>query len=342
MDDQEPIRAMADGSHDLYDIAAWEQRTLLDRIAAATYRAVSVTSRVTVVLVAFFILLGIGGLSALTDPQIGALTVLSAIPAFGLALYVYYSDTTSGEPLTVLVATFLLGILTANFAAVVNTLLSPLFEPLGFLGMVVMFFVVVGPVEETVKLLAVRLYAYRKPTFNCVIDGAVYGAMAGLGFATVENSLFIARQVGDLGMGVGPVELIGLGGGITATRALAGPGHVIYSAIAGYYLGLAKFNPDDSGPILVKGLLIAAFVHATYNSTVGLGSSLIAGVFGVPPLVGFLGYVVLYDSLWGLYLLRKLRRYSDTFHQLRRESEEAGEDVKSRSAAAETESSNAH
>jgi RsiW-degrading membrane proteinase PrsW (M82 family) len=339
MDDREPIRAMADSSRDLYDIATWERRTPLDRLAAAIYRFLKVTSRLAVVLVAFLILLGIGGLSALTDLQVGTLTLLSAVPAFGLALYVYYSDTTSGEPLTVLVATFLLGILTANFAAVVNTLLNPLFEPLGFLGTVVMFFVVVGPVEETVKLLAVRLYAYERPSFNCVVDGAVYGAMAGLGFATVENSLFIARQVGDLGMGVGPVELIGVGGGITATRALAGPGHVIYSAIAGYYLGLAKFNPDDGGPILVKGLLIAAFVHATYNSTVGLGSSLIAGVLGVPPLVGFLGYVVLYDSVWGLYLLRKLRRYSDTFHQLRQAENEETSEVAPRSATAETESS---
>jgi RsiW-degrading membrane proteinase PrsW (M82 family) len=339
MDNQEPIRAMADSSRDLYDVATWEQRTPLDRVSATVYRIVRVTSRLTVVLVAFLILLGIGGLSALTDLQIGALTLLSAIPAFGLALYVYYSDTTSGEPLTVLVATFLLGILTANFAAVVNTVLNPLFEPLGFLGMVVMFFVVVGPVEETVKLLAVRLYAYEKPSFDCVVDGAVYGAMAGLGFATVENSLFIARQVGELGMGVGPIELIGVGGSITAVRALAGPGHVIYSAIAGYYLGLAKFNPDNRGPILVKGLLIAAFVHATYNSTVGLGSSLIASVLGVPPLVGFLGYVVLYDSIWGLYLLRKLRRYSDTFHQLRRAEGGEASEAAPRSAAAEAESS---
>jgi RsiW-degrading membrane proteinase PrsW (M82 family) len=318
MNERDPVRAMDDGSRDLYDIATWERRTPLDRVAAAIYGLLRVTFRATVVVVAFLILLGIGGLSALTDPQVGTLTALSAIPAFGLAFYVYYSDTTSGEPLAVLVATFLLGILTANFAAVVNTLLGPLFDPFGFLGMVVMFFLVVGPVEETVKLLAVRLYAYGRPTFDCVIDGAVYGAMAGLGFATVENSLFITRQVGDLGMGVGVLELIGVGGGITAVRALAGPGHVIYSAVAGYYLGLAKFNPENRGPIIVKGLLIAAFIHATYNSTVGIGSSLIAGLLGVPPLVGFIGYVIVYDGVWGLYLLRKIRRYSETFHRLDR------------------------
>jgi len=321
MGERDPVRAMDDGSNDLYDIATWERRTPLDRVSASIFRLVRVTFRTAVVVVAFLVLLGIGGLSALTDPQVGTLTVLSAIPAFGLALYVYYSDTTSGEPLAVLVATFLLGILTANFAAVVNTFLGPLFDPFGFGGMVLMFFLVVGPVEETVKLLAVRLYAYRRPTFDCVIDGAVYGAMAGLGFATVENALFIARGVGDLGMGVGVLELVGAGGGITAVRALAGPGHVIYSAVAGYYLGLAKFNPENRGPIIVKGLLIAAFIHATYNTTVGFGSGLVAGVLGVPPLVGFLGYVVLFDGVWGLYLLRKVRRYSETFHRLERDED---------------------
>lgn len=327
MPDREPIEAMADGSVDLYDVATWEQRTPIDRVATAIFRLIRLVFRVIVVGVAFVILLAIGGLSALTDPQIGVLTVLSAIPALGLAAYVYYTDTTSGEPLTALVATFLLGVLTASFAAVVNTVLQPLFSPLGGLGMVAFFFLVVGPIEETVKLLAVRLHAYSRASFDCVIDGAVYGATAGLGFATVENSLFIARRVGELGMNVGAAELIDAGAGITAVRALAGPGHVIYSAIAGYYLGLAKFNPGDRGPIVVKGLLIAAVVHATYNSTVGPGSGLVAGALGVPPLVGFLGYVVLYDSVWGLYLLRKVRRYSVTFHRLRRRSERADTDA---------------
>jgi RsiW-degrading membrane proteinase PrsW (M82 family) len=307
---------LADDSVDLYDIATWEQRSIIDLIAATVYRFVLQTVRLVVILVAALILLALGGLSALTDPQTGLLTAISVVPAVGLAAYVYYTDTTSGEPLAPLVATFLLGVLTANFAAVVNTVLRPFFEPVGFVGMVVFFFVIVGPIEETVKLLAVRLYAYGQATFNCVIDGAVYGAMAGLGFATVENALFIARQVGDLGMGVGIATIIGAGGGITAVRALAGPGHVIYSAVAGYYLGLAKFNPDNRGPIVIKGLLVAAFIHATYNVSVGPGSAAIAGVLGVPPLVGFIGYVVIYDSIWGLFLLRKLRRYSGTFHRL--------------------------
>lgn len=313
MDQRDPVERASDGSADLYDISTWEERTSVDGLAVFLYRVLAGTARVAVVLVALLLLLAIGGLAALTDPQTGLLTLLSAIPALGLAAYVYYNDATTPEPLSLLVGTFLLGVLTANFAAVVNGLLKPYFGALGFLGTVLFFYLVVGPVEETVKLLAVRLYAYTDDRFDSVVDGAVYGAMAGLGFATIENALYITREIPDTGLDLG-LGLIGIGGGITAVRALAGPGHVIYSAIAGYYLGLAKFNPESRGPIVVKGLLIAAFVHGTYNSTVGIGSTLIATLTGLGSLWSFFAYILIYDGIFGLYLIRKIQRYNDAFH----------------------------
>ena len=313
-DSVDPVESASDDGVDLYDVSTWEERTSLDGLAVAIYRLIVGTTRVAVILLAFIILLAIGGLTALTDIQIGVLTLLSAVPALGLAAYVYYSDVTTNEPLSLLVATFLLGVLTANFAAVLNSLAQPVFQTLGFVGSVAFFFVIVGPVEETVKLLAVRLHAYRRDEFDAVVDGAVYGAMAGLGFATIENSLYITQNLGtgtDLDLGLG---LIGMGGGITAVRALAGPGHVIYSAIAGYYLGLAKFNRENAGPIVIKGLILAALIHATYNSTVGIGSGIIVAVTGLPPLLAFFGYVILFDGIFGLYLIRKIKRYADAYH----------------------------
>ncbi|QLG63746.1 PrsW family intramembrane metalloprotease [Halorarum salinum] len=312
----DPVEGATDGSSDLYDIATWEERSSLDGLAVAIYRLLSASARWGLILLAFLLLVGIGGFSALTDPAIGLLTVLSAIPALGLAAYVYATDITTDEPLTLLVVTFLLGVLTANFAAVLNGIAQPYFRPLQFLGTVLFFFLVVGPIEETVKLLAVRLYAYGDDSFDAVLDGAVYGAMAGLGFAFIENALYITQNVGaapgelDLGLG-----LVGMGGGITAVRALAGPGHVIYSAFAGYYLGLAKFNPEHRGPIVIKGLLIAAAIHATYNTTVGIGAGLFDlafGALGIPTfggLLAFFAYVVVYDGVFGLLLLRKINRY---------------------------------
>ena len=40
---------------------------------------------------------------------------------------------------------------------------------------------------------------------------------------------------------------------------------VIYSAFAGYYLGLARFNRRYAGPVVLKGLAIAVSLHALYN-----------------------------------------------------------------------------
>lgn len=315
-EESDPVQA-ADPQRDLYGISTWEVRSLLDRLSVAIYWAVVRISQVLVVLAALAILVAIGAISAVTDPAIGLLTAVSAVPALLLAGYVWYSDVTAKEPLSLIAATFLLAVLTAGFAAVLNGVLQPVFSTVGVLGMLLFFYIVVGPVEETVKLLAVRLYAYNDDRFDAVIDGAVYGAVAGLGFATIENGIYISRVAGEVaGMSLG-LELIGIGGDITATRALAGPGHVIYSAFAGYYLGLAKFNPGNRGPIVVKGLIVAALIHATYNSTVGIGSGLIQSVTGLPDLAASFVYILLYAGFFGYLLYRKLKEYRDAYGRAR-------------------------
>jgi RsiW-degrading membrane proteinase PrsW (M82 family) len=313
----DPVESLADDDRDLYDIATWEERTSLDGLSVALHWLITRSAKALVVIVALLgllAILGSFGLGLVFDPAVAVLVGLSAVPALGLAAYVYVSDVTTGEPLSLLVATFLLSILTATFAAVLNSVAQPYFDPLGFPGLVLFFFVVVGPIEESVKLLAVRLYAYTDARFDAVIDGAVYGAIAGLGFVVIENLVYIARTVELAELSIG-VAALGAGDGIAALRALAGPGHVIYSAIAGYYLGLAKFNPGRRGPIVVKGILIAAFVHATYNATVGIGSGLIGAVTGVSGLAPFLVYIVIYDGFLGLFLLRKIQHYRESYHE---------------------------
>ena len=268
-------------------------------------------------------IIGSFGIGLLTDPAIAILLGLSVIPALGLAAYVYVSDVTTAEPLSLLVATFLLSILTATFAAILNSVLQPYFRPFGFLGLVVFFFVVVGPIEETVKLLAVRLYAYTDDRFDAVIDGAVYGAIAGLGFVVIENFVYIAQNVDMAELTVG-IAALGAGDGIAALRALAGPGHVVYSAFAGYYLGLAKFNPGNRGPIIVKGLVLAAAIHALYNTLVGPVTGVASGLLGLPQVVALFGFVVVFQGTFGYVLLRKIWRYRDAYLDTR---DAVGEDV---------------
>ena len=317
-DSRDPVEARADSERDLYEIATWEPRSVLDKLSVFAYGTGVSALRVFVVVLALVILgaqVILGGLGTLADPIVGTFTLLSAVPALGLAAYVWYADVTSSEPLELLVGTFLLGVLFAGFAGVVNTVVNVSLESLGLLfwgTQILYFFLVVGPVEETVKLLAVRLYAYRKPEFDAVVDGAVYGAMAGLGFATIENAIYIAGQTQGI---ADTFNLVVAGTGITAVRALAGPGHVIYSAFAGYYLGLAKFNRDRAGPIVVKGLLIATLVHALYNTLSGYLPTLVADLTGIPWFVAFFGFIILYDGIFGLLLIRKISRYRRAYHE---------------------------
>jgi len=319
---RDPVEARADEDRDLYEVSTWEPRTTLDALSEGLYATGISVGRLFVILLALAILVGqfaLGGLGAVTDPIIGVFTVLSAVPALGLAAYVWYADVTTSEPLELLVGTFVLGVLFAGFAGILNGIADWGIQELGltigivgFVFQILFFFVVVGPVEETVKLLAVRLYAYRKPEFDAVVDGAVYGAMAGLGFATIENAIYISGQTQGI---ADPLNLVAAGSGITAVRALAGPGHVIYSAFAGYYLGLAKFNRENAGPIVVKGLLIAAVVHATYNSLSSVVPSIVATLTGVPWFVAFFGFIIVYDGVFGLLLLRKIARYRRAYNR---------------------------
>ena len=50
---------------------------------------------------------------------------------------------------------------------------------------------IVGPVEETSKFLAIRLAVYRSLHFEEPMDGLVYGAAASLGFASLENLIYV-------------------------------------------------------------------------------------------------------------------------------------------------------
>ena len=314
---RDPVaRGMGD-SVDLYGISTWEERTRLDWFATKVYGALAISARALVILLAAAILLlqvVFGGLAVVGNhPWVGVFVFLSVIPAFALAAYIWYADATMSEPLPLLVGTFLLGVLFAMFAAVFNSALKPFFSAIPFVGTVIYFYIIVGPIEETVKWLAVRLFAYRSDKFDAVIDGAVYGAMAGLGFATIENAIYISQGV----LSSSGADPILNAGHMAVFRLFAGPGHVIYSAFAGYYLGLAKFNREKAGPIVVKGLLIAAFIHATYNTLVGFVPSLIAAFYpGVTPGIAYVAFVFVYDGFFGYLLYRKISRYRSMYSQV--------------------------
>ena len=310
--DEDPVQRASTDDADLYDVATWDDRTALDHLAVRVHAGLVTARTVAIVLLALALFLGLFGLAipvVADEPVLGALGLVSTLPAFVLVGYLWYDDPTRREPIEPLAITFVLAVLFATFAAIVNEVFAAGFVALP-VGMALYFFLVVGPVEETVKWLAVRIHAYGRDDFDAVVDGVVYGAVAGLGFAAIENLIYIlvtyleATDVSaTLQFRYATQTAIG--------RAFVGPGHVIFSAYAGYYLGLAKFNPGKRGPIVVKGLLVAALAHATYNTIVTYVPQLGIDFGGLL----FFGFVLVYQGVFFYILYRKLKRYETAYER---------------------------
>lgn len=304
----DPVKERWHGRVDLYDIATWEARSPLDSFAVGISNVLS-KSRGSLLIASALVLFGVQmlvvGAFVLEEPILAVLTGLSIVPALGLAGYIWYGDPTTREPFVLLAVTFILSMLLATVAALVNDSFIGLFQTAGVIGLLGFYFIVVGPIEELVKWIAIRAYAYKSDVFRTVADGAVYGAAAGLGFASIENFVYIVSAY----VGTSPAGVSQSGYAVFAAgqRAFAGPGHVIFSAWAGFYLGLAKFNPENKGPIVVKGLLIAIFIHALYNSLVT-----------ILPLTIFLllGFIVVYHGFWFWLLYRKISSYRSLYDSI--------------------------
>jgi RsiW-degrading membrane proteinase PrsW (M82 family) len=136
-------------------------------------------------------------------------------------------------------------------------------------------FFLIAPIEESFKLLAVWLGIYRRRDFREPVDGLVYSITAALGFATVENVVYMAI--------FGPSV-------IWLRAALATPAHVMFSVMWGYSMGLARFRRNRELLTILKGLTISVLLHGTYNSLVAV--SPVTGFMTLIPLMIFMGWLM--------------------------------------------------
>jgi RsiW-degrading membrane proteinase PrsW (M82 family) len=188
--------------------------------------------------------------------QIIFIPLLSLLPCI-LWLWYFSSRSLYKRPsIRVLGVTFFLGALATIPALFLNLEGQEFFrEQFGdnqFSHTLVLLFIV-GPVEELVKLLAVYLYAYRKPQFDEPLDGVIFSATAALGFAAVENVVYLGQHDPMLVLLRGP---------------LSNPGHALFSALWGLSLSRAKAAPNlvrTRFSIIAWGLLGASLLHSLFD-----------------------------------------------------------------------------
>ena len=204
------------------------------------------------------------------DPLIAALAfVLATATAVPYTLLLLWFDRNEQEPLHLIIIAFLWG---ANVATAISLVVNTTFGALAFS-------VVGNPIiaeqltasfsapfiEEMTKGAAVMfIFLLFRRDFDNVLDGILYGALVGMGFAWFENVLYYARVGSE-----GRVEMLkltylrGILNGVTS--------HAAYTALVGLGFGLVR--------VLRKGILrwalvplfwgLAMFAHFLWNTFVG-------------------------------------------------------------------------
>ncbi len=244
-------------------------------------------------------------LLSVPDPVALFFSIWAAIiPAVIYSSLVLYLDRYETEPWYLLLSAFLWGAVVAVFLAISFEILAgqAVLVAWGEDTADLVGITIAAPVfEELTKGAAlVVLVIFFRNEFDGALDGIVYGALIGLGFAMTENILYF----GSVWVEDGAVAF----GFLFFLRAiLGGFGHAFYTATFGATIGWAVQRPDWSiRRVLVPacGLLLAISQHAAWNSTVYALSRLdedtatVAGLllffvvepllFTLPPLLIFL------------------------------------------------------
>ena len=205
----------------------------------------------------------------------GLLFVLAIAPSVFLLWHFYHADKYKHESKRLLGGTFLLGAVSVIPAYFIETVFTQPSPDSGFLAIFAYFVLCIGLVEELMKFLSVRIYAYRSEEFDEPMDGIVFGVAAALGFATVENILYV------LSTGIWTAVL---------RAVLSVPAHAFYGAILGFYLGEAK---SRGRPLLaLKGLVFAALLHGLFDTLSTVTPVPLITLVSLPALVWILYFKV--------------------------------------------------
>ncbi len=183
------------------------------------------------------------------------LLLLAVAPVIALGTAIYLLDRREKEPILLLMKVYFLGALTVIPVYLIQKIILGFNVFEGILSVVVVAFVVAGLVEEYAKRAVLMNVAYENDNFNERIDGVVYSVFSALGFATVENIMYIMfAYTGNFYVGI-------------MRGVLSVPAHVLFAITMGYYVSLAKFTDNEKmrKSYLLKSLTVPVLLHGFFN-----------------------------------------------------------------------------
>lgn len=220
----------------------------------------------------------------MSQMQLPLILLAALAPIAILAYYIYRRDKFQKEPVKELLKAFGMGILSVPVSLLIST---PL-EFAGFYSMetqtlldaVKLSFLGAAIPEEIAKFLMLWLFVRKSRCFDENVDGIVYASVVSLGFAAVENILYLVTNYESwISVGI--------------TRALFSvPGHFFFGVLMGYYYSLFRFYPAAGRK--VKWLVLGAPILAH-----GLFDTVLFSVEVIPGLSAALmiAFILLCNSL---------------------------------------------
>lgn len=178
---------------------------------------------------------------------------LAIIPCIAIALVVYLRDQHRPEPIWLVTIGFLLGVVAFGINLLLSWYPNHLFQggdETVFQKAIHVFLVIAIP-EELCKFAMVVLLMHKtRKYFTEPIDGIVYTVMVGMGFACIENLVYVMEH----GAGYGILRMFS-----------AIPAHAMLGIIMGFHLGIARFTRRKRKRFMAMALIIPIGMHGMYN-----------------------------------------------------------------------------
>ena len=186
--------------------------------------------------------------------------ILAVLPAVILLACIYNKDRVEKEPAGLLFRLFLLGALSTIpaifFELCGQSVFGAFFNEKSLIYIICENFLVVALAEEGCKYFFLKRTTWKAPAFNYTFDAVVYAVVISLGFATLENIMYV---VGEATLGVALMRGI-----------LSVPGHAIDGVFMGAFYGAAKYF-ERRGDLTRKrshlrwALLVPVVNHGFYD-----------------------------------------------------------------------------
>lgn len=163
---------------------------------------------------------------------------LATIPAVILCIFIYRKDRTEKEPVSLLIKLFWLGALITVPVSIVEGITMPSIsgifsvfgKPSSMSAPVYILYELfyntfgIALVEEGFKWLAMYNTTKKNPNFNSLFDGMIYAVFVSLGFACLENIMYVFSE-----------KTFAEGISVAVARFFTSvPGHMFFSVSMGY------------------------------------------------------------------------------------------------------------